>query len=131
MSALELAEGLQREFGDLISPAGQFRGEVNVLLADAERVADVCGFARKSIGIDYLVDITSIDNYGDDLRWLFVYHLYSYAGRAALRLKTLVSEEKSELPSVTGIWRTADWHEREIYDMMASAFEGIRICAEF
>jgi NADH-quinone oxidoreductase subunit C len=39
-----------------------------------------------------------------------------------LRLKTNVSEEKSELPTITGVWRTADWHEREIYDMMGIRF---------
>jgi NADH-quinone oxidoreductase subunit C len=39
-----------------------------------------------------------------------------------LRLKTSVSEEKSELPTVTSVWRTADWHEREIYDMMGVRF---------
>src|ERR1051325_2537535 len=41
-----------------------------------------------------------------------------------LRLKTSVSEEKSELPTVIGVWRTADWHEREIYDMMGIRFRG-------
>jgi NADH-quinone oxidoreductase subunit C len=41
-----------------------------------------------------------------------------------LRLKTGVSEEKSELPTVIGVWRTADWHEREIYDMMGIRFRG-------
>jgi NADH-quinone oxidoreductase subunit C len=41
-----------------------------------------------------------------------------------LRLKTDVSEEKSELPSVMGVWRTANWHEREIYDMMGIRFAG-------
>ena len=41
-----------------------------------------------------------------------------------LRLKTDVSEEKSELPTVTGVWRTADWHEREIYDLMGIRFRG-------
>jgi len=42
-----------------------------------------------------------------------------------------VSEEKSELPTVIGVWRTANWHEREIYDMMASGFAAIPICAGF
>ncbi len=42
--------------------------------------------------------------------------------RCALRLKTNVGEEKSELPTVTGVWRTADWHEREIFDMMGIVF---------
>jgi|SRR5439155_22280809 len=124
MSALELAERLQREFGDLISPPEEFRGELTIRLTDAERVAEVCTFAKNSLGFDYLTDITSIDNYGEDLRWTIIYHLYSYRHRARLRLKTELSEEKSALPTVTGIWRTADWHEREIYDMMGVRFLG-------
>jgi len=51
-----------------------------------------------------------------------VYHLYGLEHKAHLRLKTGVSEEKSELPTVTGVWRTADWHEREAYDMMGIRF---------
>ncbi len=70
------------------------------------------------------MDISSVDNYGDDPRFTLVYELYGYGHRCHLRLKTDVSEEKSELPTVTGVWRTADWHEREIYDMMGVRFRG-------
>ena len=79
---------------------------------------------RASLGFDYLVDITSIDNYGTDPRWTLVYHLYGYGHHCALRLKTGVSEEQSELGTVTAVWRAADWHEREIYDMMGIRFRG-------
>ena len=65
-----------------------------------------------------------MDNYGEDPRFTMVYHLYGYGHRCHLRLKTDVSEEKGELPTVTGVWRTADWHEREIYDMMGIRFRG-------
>ncbi|MEI7940491.1 MAG: NADH-quinone oxidoreductase subunit C, partial [Verrucomicrobiota bacterium] len=64
------------------------------------------------------------DNYGDDPRFAVVYHLYGYGHLCHLRLKTDVSEEKGEVPTVTGVWRTADWHEREIYDMMGIRFRG-------
>ena len=76
------------------------------------------------LGFDYLVDISSLDNYGEDPRWTVVYHLRSLANGCELRLKTDVSEEKSELPTIIGVWRTADWHEREIYDMMGIRFRG-------
>jgi NADH-quinone oxidoreductase subunit C len=65
-----------------------------------------------------------VDNYGDDPRWTVVYHLRSVPGGEELRIKTSVSEEKSELPSVLGVWRTVNWHEREIYDMMGIRFAG-------
>ncbi len=124
MNALDLAQRLRAQFGDLISEPAEFRGEVTLRLADAERIAEVCGFAKKELGCDFLLDITSLDNYGDDPRWTVVYHLYGLAHKCALRLKTDVSEEKSELPTVTGVWRTADWHEREIFDLMGIRFRG-------
>lgn len=122
MTALELAKQLRVKFGELLSEPAEFRGEVALTLADAARIVEVCAFAKKDLGFDFLVDISSVDNYGDDPRWLIVYELYGVAHRCYLRLKTCVSEEKSELPTVTGVWRTAEWHEREIYDMMGIRF---------
>src|SRR5262249_39911021 len=102
----------------------EFRGEITLKLADAARIADVCSFAKTDLGFDYLVDITSIDHYGSDPRFSVVYHLFGYRHHFHLRLKVAISEEKSELPTVTGVWRAADWHEREIYDMMGLRFRG-------
>ncbi len=120
----ELATQLKAKFGDLLSEPTEFRGELTLKLADAERVAEVCSFAKKELGFDYLVDVSSVDNYGEDPRWTVVYEIYGYGHRQNLRIKTDVSEEKSELPSVTSVWRTADWHEREVYDMMGIRFRG-------
>ena len=124
MTALEFAQQIKTKFGDLISEPAGFRGEITIKLANAKRIAEVCEFARKELGFDYLVDISSLDNYGEDPRWAVVYHLRSLANGCEFRLKTDVSEEKSELPTVIGVWRTADWHEREIYDMMGIRFRG-------
>ena len=124
MTALEQANQLKVRFGNLISEPSGFHGEISVQLADAEQVTEVCGFAKKELGFDYLVDISSLDNYGEDPRWTVVYHLRGLVSGCELRLKTNVSEEKSELPTVIGVWRTADWHEREIYDMMGIRFRG-------
>jgi NADH-quinone oxidoreductase subunit C len=124
MTSGEIATQLKSQFGELLAGPVEFRGEFTLTLADAERIADVCAHAKKELGFDYLVDITSIDNYGEDPRWTVVYHFYGYGHRQHLRVKTSVSEEKSELPTVTTVWRTADWHEREIYDMMGIRFRG-------
>jgi NADH-quinone oxidoreductase subunit C len=124
MSAREFAQQLKARFGDLISDPVEFRAEITVRVTDAGRIADICQFAKKELGFDYLVDISSLDNYGADPRWTIVYHLYGYGHHCHLRLKTDVSEEKSELPTVSGVWRTANWHEREIYDMMGIRFQG-------
>jgi NADH-quinone oxidoreductase subunit C len=124
MTALESAQKIKAKFGDLISEPAEFRGEVTVKLADAVQITAVCEFAKGQLGFDYLVDISSVDNYGDDPRWAIVYHLRGLKHGCELRVKTGVSEEKSELPSVLPVWRTANWHEREIYDMMGIRFSG-------
>ena len=124
MTALELAQKLKAQFGNLLSEPSEFRGEITLQVLEAGQIAAVCAFAKQELGFDYLVDLSSVDNYGDDPRWTVVYELYGYSHRCHLRLKTDVNEEKSELPTVTSVWRTADWHEREIYDMMGVRFRG-------
>ena len=103
MTALELAQQLKTRFPDLVSEPVEFRGEQSVKIAEAERIAEVCAAAKAEFGFDYLVDISSIDNYGEDPRFTLVYHLYGYGHRCHLRLKTDVSEEKAEAPTVSNV----------------------------
>jgi NADH-quinone oxidoreductase subunit C len=124
MSAQELATQLKAQFPELLSEPTEFRGEITLHAADPERIVLLCQFARNSLGFDFLLDITSIDNYGQDPRWTIAYELYSLRHGCHLRIKLDVAEAKSELPTVTGVWPAADWHEREIYDMMGIRFRG-------
>ena len=124
MSAKQLAKKLKQQFEEVVSKPAEFRGELTLEVSDASQIAEVCQFAREALGFDYLVDLTTIDNYEEAPRWTAVYHLYSYEHFCHLRLKTSVSEEVSELPSVSTVWRTANWHEREAYDMMGIRFAG-------
>ena len=123
MSALESANKIKAKFGALIAEPTEFRGEITLIVADAEKIVDVCAYA-KSIGYNYLVDISSVDNYGEDPRWTVVYHLRAIDNGDEICLKTAVSEEMSELPCVLPVWRTSNWHEREVYDMMGIRFSG-------
>ncbi|HXP61173.1 MAG TPA: NADH-quinone oxidoreductase subunit C [Dongiaceae bacterium] len=123
-TSLELAERLRAKYPALISAPAEFRGEITLEVSDPEAIPELCAFAKKELGFDYLVDITSVDDYGDDPRFTLVYHLYGYSHCCPLRLKLRLSEEKGELPTVTGVWRAADWQEREIYDMMGLRFRG-------
>jgi NADH-quinone oxidoreductase subunit C len=124
MTSLEAAKKLKQKFGDLVSEPVEFRSEITLKVGDASQIVEVCEFAKEDLDFCYLVDITSIDNYGDDPRWTVVYHLRGLRTGCEVRLKTDVSEEKSKLPSVISVWATANWHEREIYDMMGISFEG-------
>ncbi len=124
MPALASANKIKAKFGDIVSEPVEFRGEISLAISDAEKIAEVCRFAKQDLGFDFLVDISSVDNYGEDPRWTVVYHLRAIVNGDEIRLKTAVSEEKSQLPSVLPVWRTANWHEREIYDMMGIRFSG-------
>src|SRR6266403_1141478 len=86
-NALELAGRLKDRFAGLISEPVQFRDEVSLNVAELERITDICRVAKDELGFDFLVDITSIDNYGDDPRFTIVYHLYGYGHLRSLRLK--------------------------------------------
>jgi NADH-quinone oxidoreductase subunit C len=124
MTGCELGHKLKSQFGDLIACGHEFRGELTVVITDPERITEVCHYAKRSLGCDLLLDITSIDDYGQEPRWTMVYELCGLGHRCHLRLKTQVTEATSELPTVSGVWRTADWHEREIYDLMGIRFRG-------
>jgi NADH-quinone oxidoreductase subunit C len=124
MTPLELAENFKSRFGEHLVGPVEFRGEATLTLPDAERIEEVCRWAKHEGGCNLLLDITGIDNYGEDPRWTIVYELYGIEHGAHVRLKTSVSEEKSELPTVSSVWRGADWHEREVYDMLGIRFRG-------
>ena len=118
----DLAQQIKDEFGKFISEPVEFRGELTLNLADADKIVEVCEFAKRELGFDYLIDISTLDPPGDDPRFSVVYELYGIEHRQHLRLKTTVSEEQGEMPSVYKVWRTAEWHEREAYDMMGVKF---------
>ena len=124
MTAKQLAKKLKRQFKKIASDAVEFRGELTVGISDPFQIAEVCLYAKEELGFDYLVDLCTIDNDDQTPRWTAVYHLYSYSHFKHLRLKTSVSEEKSVFPTVTNVWATANWHEREAYDMMGIQFAG-------
>lgn len=120
----DLARQLKEHFGELLGDPTEFRGEWTLEVRDSQKIREVCAFAKGTLGFDFLVDLSSVDNYGEDPRFSVVYELYGYGHLSHLRLKTRVSEEKGELPTVSNVWRTADWNEREIYDMMGIRFAG-------
>lgn len=123
-SPSDLAAQLQARFPKFLEPAVEFRGEWTLHLKPATAIVDVCTFAKQTLGFDYLVDLTSVDNYGDDPRFAVAYEIYGIAHRRALRLVTRVSEADPTLPSVVSVWRGANWLEREVFDMMGIRFTG-------
>ena len=123
MIAQDVFNSLESSFADKVLGKTEFRGETTYGIA-ASNLREVSKFCRDELSFDYLLDITSIDIFGEEPRFEIVYHLYSMPHAAHLRLKLKVSEEAGALDTVSDIWPTADWHEREIYDMMGIKFNG-------
>ena len=101
----------------------EFRGETS-LHVERKEIKDLARFCRDELGFAYLVDLSGVDHFGDEPRFEVVYELYRFEPGESLRLKISVSEDDLEVPTVTDIWPTADWHEREAYDMYGLKFAG-------
>jgi NADH-quinone oxidoreductase subunit C len=119
----ELASKYAERFEGKILVKPIFRGETTWLV-EADALHAVLKSLKEDDGFDFLVDLSSVDNFGSEPRFEVVYELFSYLTLRHLRIKTLVSEEVNEVASVVNIWRTADWHEREVFDMMGIRFKG-------
>jgi NADH-quinone oxidoreductase subunit C len=101
----------------------EFRGETT-LLVEREAIREICQLAKDQLGYNFLLDVSGVDNFGDEPRFLVVYELYSLERGEWLRLKVQVSEDDLTVPTVSDLWATADWHEREAFDMYGIRFTG-------
>jgi NADH-quinone oxidoreductase subunit C len=121
MTGTDVLPRLAEMLGDRLQRTIEFRGETTVVILSAD-LREVARFCRDEGQFDYLLDISSVDNFGEEPRFEIVYELYSMPLAKHLRLKLSVSEDVGEAPTVSDIWPTANWHEREIYDMMGIRF---------
>ena len=123
MTGPELLTSLGKLLRAKIEQQIEFRGETTFVIA-ARDLREVAKFCREELSFDYLIDISSVDNFGDEPRFEIVYELYSMTLSVHLRVKLRVSEDDPTVDTVSDIWPTANWHEREIYDMMGLRFKG-------
>ncbi|HUP61124.1 MAG TPA: NADH-quinone oxidoreductase subunit C [Thermoanaerobaculia bacterium] len=110
---------------DAVLDAKEFAGEIT-LFVDRDRIVEVAR-AFKDDGFVYLVDLCGVDyskfpNHAG-LRFSVAYTLYSFQKNDRVRLRVW-TDEKGAIPSVTAVWRTANWHERETWDMFGIQFSG-------
>src|SRR5579884_360969 len=108
---------------DAVSDAKEFAGEITLTVAK-DRIPEVAQ-AFKDDGFTYLVDLAGLDyskfpNWKGD-RFGVAYMLYSFKKNARIRLKAYTNDA---IPTVTTVWKTANWHEREAFDMLGIKFDG-------
>lgn len=92
------------------------------LIVDPARIVDLCRHLKDSEQYVRLSGITAVDMLPSEPRFEVIYHLHSLERNQRLRLKCLVSGVNPEIDSATGVWRAANWYEREVYDMFGITF---------
>lgn len=119
-----VASALAR-LGDAVVAGKDFAGELT-LTVTTDRIREVAS-AFKSDGYDYLVDLAGVDysTYPGHTgpRFGVAYVLYSFKKNLRIRLRVM-TDEATPVPSVSEVWKTANWHERETFDMFGITFEG-------
>lgn len=100
-----------------------YRGDLSVKF-DKEHINAVCRFLKEDQDLDFRLceDVTAIDWAKRKNRFTVVYHIFSLKHNFRLRLKADVDEDECSIDTVSSVWKTADWHERETYDMFGISF---------
>ena len=118
----ELVNRLRARFGRGIGEATLDRKQA-ILIVAKEGLIDVGEYLEREEKFDFLTDLTAVDWYKREKRFEVVYNLYSFAKNERLRLKAQIGDGES-IRSVVPIWGTANWLERECYDMFGIVFDG-------
>ncbi|MEO0139093.1 MAG: NADH-quinone oxidoreductase subunit C [candidate division WOR-3 bacterium] len=124
----EVYKVLKESFGEKIGPEIEDRGERSIYV-DRDVIVDVIRLSKEALGFDMIIYITAVD-YLDwkhkrptNKRFEVVYNLYSTQRRERIRFKVAV-DENEDIPSITGVFKGANWMEREVYDMFGIKFSG-------
>jgi NADH-quinone oxidoreductase subunit C len=126
MSADNAIASLQKQFPGKIGPPREFRGEQTIEI-DRDIIRAAATHLKNELGYNFLVDISSVDHFGDEPRYEVVYEFCALGGpnnQEHLRVKLKVSEDDPSVDSLVPVYQGADWHEREIFDMMGIKFTG-------
>jgi NADH-quinone oxidoreductase subunit C len=92
------------------------------LIADPAQIVELCRHLKDSEKYIRLSAVTAVDWHPAEPRFEVVYHLHSLDRNLRLRVKCRLSGSNPEIDSVTGVWRAANWYEREVYDMFGVTF---------
>jgi NADH-quinone oxidoreductase subunit C len=101
------------------------RGELTIYL-DRQFIRDVCAVLRDDAeqGYNFLCDVTCVDWYPNEPRFEVVYHLLSIPRKERVRLKVRLEGAEPRLDSITSVWPSANYFEREVFDLFGVQFEG-------
>ncbi len=124
MNAQEIQAKLKAQFGDAVGELSEAKIDPFVTVK-ADKIVEICQFAKGEAGLDfdYCEDVTGIDWPARNVIEV-VYHLFSLQNRHQIVLKVEADRAQPSVPSVQGVWKAANWLEREVYDMLGVSFAG-------
>jgi NADH-quinone oxidoreductase subunit C len=120
-----LVTALQHEHTEWFGEVVEAFGEVTVVVP-REKIVEICRFLKTAPGLEFnfLSDLCGVDRGPEEEpRFEVNYHLFSTTKHHRLRLKVLLNDTDTHVPTVTGVWRTANWHERETFDLLGVVFD--------
>ncbi len=122
MTTQELHDRLREKFGDDVGPLGEAKVDP-FCVVKAARIVEVCRYAKAELAVDFLEDLTAVDQPKRSVIEV-VYHLFSFRHREGLVLKVEADRAAPRVASVEGVWKAANWFEREVYDLFGVEFTG-------
>ena len=131
MDLAGIHQALAAKFGDAVSaPPGVAAGE-SWIPVKAEKIAEVCRFLRDepALKLEWLMNLSGVDNLDEKdaakSSYEIVYHLHSMAHRHKATLKVVLPRQDGlSVPTISGVWKMADWAEREVFDLYGISFAG-------
>ena len=119
-----IVDALRQAFGDAVQGHAVFRGQLSVTV-DKDHIAAVCALLRDNpkLRFDMLTDLTAVDYLPAEPRFQVVYNLYSFANNRRVRIKVPLALNDT-IATVEGVWKAANWLEREVYDLFGIVFDG-------
>ena len=125
MTSEDIYTKLKEEFGDSILSLEEVVLDSFILIAP-DAIADIARYLAEEdeLAFDSLVCLSGVDLGAKEENLEIVYHLFSMTHRHTVVLKAILPKEDPHIPSVEDIWKTANWHEREAYDLYGITFEG-------
>ena len=117
MTTVEIHELLKARFGDDVGPLSEAKADAHCVVKK-ERLVEICRFLKSEPGVelDFLEDLTAVD-WPKRNAIEVVYHLVSYRHRHVFKMKVEADRAAPMVPTVEVVWKTANWFEREVYDL--------------
>ncbi|MDZ7680654.1 MAG: NADH-quinone oxidoreductase subunit C [Fodinibius sp.] len=114
-------DGLSENYSDQLIDVYQSTGDTFIRVAP-EAIVEICKYVKNDHHFIYLTDILGADRFTSEERFEVIYNVVSLRDRERLFLKVWLEEENPTVDSITDVWKAANWHERQVYDMFGVRF---------